>query len=77
MRTKKEIAEHAAIEKLNAPSVQTIGSADMNNISEGAGSSLASVFQAENESLSNRPVLEEGIKIEPSQLNLESLIGST
>jgi len=74
MRTKKEQTEHNTIEKLNAPSVQTIDTTAMNSISEGASSSLASVFQAENESLSNRPVLEEGIKIEPSHINLESLL---
>ena len=68
MRTKKEQAEYNTIKKLNAPSVQTI---DTNSISEKADSSI---FQTENESLSNRPVLEEGIKIEPSYINLESLL---
>jgi len=69
---KKEKQEQLFIEELNAPSIKTIDSETMQKI--GSISSVASIFQAENESLSNRPVFEEGVKIEPSHINISALL---
>ena len=73
MRTKKERAEHFTIKKLNAPSIQTVDPIIMNSIDDSIDLPIGSVFQSMNESLSNRPIFEEGVKIDISLINLEAL----